>query len=76
MAALSELHRVLRPDGALVLSRQHPTGDWLRHGGSHFDALDHRGDAEQGLEAAVLAGAAGERTRKAIFAAGSSSSGS
>jgi hypothetical protein len=23
--------------GALVLSRQHPTGDWLRHGGSYFD---------------------------------------
>jgi len=20
-----------------VLSRQHPTGDWLRHGGSYFD---------------------------------------
>jgi SAM-dependent methyltransferase len=35
--ALSELRRVLRPDGALVLSRQHPTGDWLRHGGSYFD---------------------------------------
>ena len=27
----------LRPDGALVLSRQHPTGDWLRHGGDYFD---------------------------------------
>lgn len=36
-AALRELHRVLRPAGALVLSRQHPTGDWLRHGGSYFD---------------------------------------
>jgi hypothetical protein len=24
-----ELRRVLRPDGALVLSRLHPTGDWL-----------------------------------------------
>lgn len=35
--ALRELRRVLRPDGALVLSRQHPTGDWLRHGGSYFD---------------------------------------
>lgn len=34
---LRELRRVLRPDGALVLSRQHPTGDWLRHGGSYFD---------------------------------------
>jgi SAM-dependent methyltransferase len=35
--ALTELRRVLRPGGALVLSRQHPTGDWLRHGGSYFD---------------------------------------
>lgn len=32
--ALGELRRVLRPDGALMLSRQHPTGDWLRHGGT------------------------------------------
>lgn len=37
VTALSELRRVLRPDGALVLSRMHPTGDWLRHGGSYFD---------------------------------------
>ena len=37
VAALNELRRVLRPDGALVLSRLHPTGDWLRHGGSYFD---------------------------------------
>jgi SAM-dependent methyltransferase len=37
VAALSELRRVLRPGGALVLSRGHPTGDWLHHGGSYFD---------------------------------------
>lgn len=37
VAALSELRRVLRPDGALVLSRHHPTADWLRHGGSYYD---------------------------------------
>jgi len=37
VAALRELRRVLRPGGALVLSRQHPTADWLRHGGSYFD---------------------------------------
>lgn len=35
-AALRELRRVLRPDGVLVMSRQHPTGDWLRHGGNYF----------------------------------------
>lgn len=35
--ALQELRRVLKPDGALVISRQHPTADWLRHGGSYFD---------------------------------------
>jgi SAM-dependent methyltransferase len=37
VAALRELRRVLRPGGALVLSRQHPTADWLRKGGSYFD---------------------------------------
>jgi SAM-dependent methyltransferase len=37
VAALREFRRVLRPGGALVLSRQHPTGDWLRHGGSYFE---------------------------------------
>jgi SAM-dependent methyltransferase len=35
--ALGELRRVLRPGGALVLSRLHPTGDWLRHGGSYYE---------------------------------------
>ncbi|QVQ53463.1 methyltransferase domain-containing protein [Spiractinospora alimapuensis] len=37
VAALSELRRVLRPEGALVLSRMHPTGDWMRHGGGYFE---------------------------------------
>jgi SAM-dependent methyltransferase len=35
--ALRELHRVLHPQGALVVSTHHPTGDWLRQGGSYFD---------------------------------------
>jgi SAM-dependent methyltransferase len=37
VAALRELRRVLQTGGALVLSRQHPTADWLRKGGSYFD---------------------------------------
>lgn len=38
-AAFSELFRVLRGGGSLVLSTQHPTVDWLRKGGSYFDVL-------------------------------------
>lgn len=38
VAALRELHRVLRPTGRLVLSTSHPTADWLADGGSYFDA--------------------------------------
>ncbi|NJQ05246.1 class I SAM-dependent methyltransferase [Streptomyces lonarensis] len=34
---LAEVHRVVRPGGALVLSTTHPTADWLYFGGSYFD---------------------------------------
>ena len=33
---LREVARVLRPGGRLVVSTHHPTGDWLRKGGSYF----------------------------------------
>lgn len=36
VSALKEIHRVLRPEGRLVLSTHHPTSDWLRRGGSYF----------------------------------------
>lgn len=35
--AFAELFRVLVPGGALVISTQHPTTDWLCKGGSYFD---------------------------------------
>lgn len=37
VAALRSLRGVLSPAGAVVLSRQHPTADWLRNGGSYFE---------------------------------------
>ncbi len=36
VAALRALHRILRPDGVLVVSTHHPTSDWMHHGGSYF----------------------------------------
>ena len=37
-AAFAEFCRVLRPGGAVVVSTQHPVMDWLRKGGSYFQA--------------------------------------
>lgn len=34
---LSEMRRVLRPDGWLVMSTTHPTADWRHFGGSYYD---------------------------------------
>lgn len=38
VGALKECRRVLKPSGALVLSRAHPTADWLAKGGNYFDS--------------------------------------
>jgi len=38
-ATFAEFHRVLRPGGAVVVSTQHPTTDWIRKGGSYFDRV-------------------------------------
>jgi SAM-dependent methyltransferase len=34
---LDEVHRILRPQGSLVISTHHPTADWVHHGGSYFE---------------------------------------
>lgn len=33
---LREVHRILGPSGALVISTHHPSADWVRLGGSYF----------------------------------------
>jgi SAM-dependent methyltransferase len=50
-ACLREFFRVLEPAGRAVISTQHPTADWLRKGGSYFEAKHeedvwHRGERE------------------------------
>ena len=37
-AAFAEFYRILAPGAAAVVSTQHPVMDWLRKGGSYFDA--------------------------------------
>ena len=69
VSALSELRRVLRPDGALVLSRMHPTGDWLRHGGSYFDVRTIEETWSKGWTVRYWL-APLERTCEEIYAAG------
>jgi ubiquinone/menaquinone biosynthesis C-methylase UbiE len=69
VSALSELRRVLRPGGALVLSRQHPTGDWLRHGGSYFDVRTVQETWSKGWTVRYWL-APLEKTCEEIFAAG------
>jgi SAM-dependent methyltransferase len=69
VAALRELRRVLRPGGALVLSRPHPTGDWLRHGGSYFDSRVIAETWSKGWQLRYWL-APLERTCEEIFAAG------
>ena len=67
--ALSELRRVLRPGGALVMSRLHPTGDWLRHGGNYFDVRTIEETWSRGWTVRYWL-APLERTCEEIFAAG------
>ncbi len=38
-SAFAEFFRVLRPGGIAVISTQHPVMDWLRKGGSYFEAV-------------------------------------
>jgi SAM-dependent methyltransferase len=50
VAALREFHRLLRPDGRLVVSTHHPTTDWRRHGGSYFttEAIEETWPRDEG----------------------------
>jgi SAM-dependent methyltransferase len=54
---------------ALVLSRLHPTGDWLRHGGSYFDVRTIQETWSTGWTVRYWL-APLERTCEEIFAAG------
>jgi len=50
VGVLREVHRVLRPEGRLVVSTHHPTGDWGIHGGSYFDVYPIRETWSRGWE--------------------------
>ena len=45
---LREFHRVLRPNGHLIVSTQHPTTDWIRKGGSYFDVKTEADEWQHG----------------------------
>jgi ubiquinone/menaquinone biosynthesis C-methylase UbiE len=47
-AVLSELRRVMRPGGAIVMSTRHPMPDWMRKGGSYFDTRLEVDDFDEG----------------------------
>jgi len=69
VGALREFRRVLRPDGALVFSRQHPTSDWLRHGGNYFETRTIQETWSKGWSVRYWL-ASLETTCEEIFAAG------
>src|ERR1044072_2171939 len=60
-AMLREFRRVLRPGGALVLSRLHPTGDWLRHGGNYYEVREGEEGWKKGWRGGGGAGPRGDR---------------
>ena len=69
VAALAELRRVLRPSGFLVLSRQHPTADWLKNGGNYFESRVIRETWSRGWNVRYWI-APLERTCEELFEAG------
>lgn len=52
VSALREVARALRLGGRLVISTHHPTGDWVRHGGSYFTVEKIRERWRQGWQVA------------------------
>lgn len=59
---LAEMHRVLRPGGALLISTHHPTCDWLRLGGSYFEVASVTETWSKGWEVTAWRMPLGETT--------------